>query len=326
MARLIVVLAGGVVLGLTITGDVEQPQWLNVAVAIILLALVVAAYEVSVASLTWVLGRISPGPTKAAEASDSDRAPPPVSPARWTELRAPQALALLGAYLAGQTLVWVIVGIVAVVRAGTGADTQAIEREILRLAPAAVLVSIIAGAGFALLLYRRKAERTADEDLGWGRAEPRDLALGLACGLGVAIIYLLGAPLLAESPQLSEMGLLSKLVAAGGIARVAWAFAGVILAPPVEELVFRGALFSGLARSWGHVAAIVVTTVVFALLHLPDVGVYWPAAAAVTLLGLALAIIRVRTGRIAPCIVAHCSYNLVMVLTAYGVGVPVGPA
>ncbi|MDQ3223227.1 MAG: CPBP family intramembrane metalloprotease [Gemmatimonadota bacterium] len=254
---------------------------------------------------------------------------PPLSPRRWDQLRAPQALALVGAYLAGQLLAWLVIAIVAVLRADQEAGPQAFQQEIIRLFPAGLLIAIVAGTVSALVLYRWKAGRsaiaTAGEELGWGPSRPRDLVIGLASGLGLAIIYLLGAPLLVASPRLSDMGLLSQLAATGGLPRAAWAFAGVVVGPPVEELIFRGALFSGAARSWGRVTAIGVTTVVFGVLHVPEAWVYWPAAVSITVLGMATAIIRDRTGRILPCIVAHCAYNSMLVLTAYGIGIPVRP-
>ncbi len=233
----------------------------------------------------------------------------------------------MGAYLAGQLLTWLVIAIVAVLRADQGAGPQAFQQEIIRLFPAGLLIAIVAGTVSALMLYRWKAGRSAiaGEELGWGPSRPRDLVVGLASGLVLATIYLLGAPLLAASPRLSDMGLLSQLAATGGLPRAAWAFAGVVVGPPVEELVFRGALFSGSARSWGRAAAIGVTTAVFGMLHLPEFWVYWPAAVSVTVLGLATAIIRDRTGRIVPCIVAHCAYNSMLVLTAYGIGFPVRP-
>jgi uncharacterized protein len=251
---------------------------------------------------------------------------PPLSARRWDPLRAPQALALVGAYLAGQLLTWLVIAIAAL-RADPQAGPQAFQQAIIRLFPAGLLTAIAAGALSASMLYRWKAGRsaiaTAGEELGWGPSRPRDLGIGLASGLGLAIIYLLGAPLLVASPRLSEMGLLSQLAATGGLPLAAWAFAGVVVGPPVEELIFRGALFSGAARSWGRVAAIGVTTVVFGVLHLPEAWVYWPAAVSITVLGMATAIIRDRTERIVPCIAAHCAYNSMLVLTAYGIGIPV---
>jgi membrane protease YdiL (CAAX protease family) len=49
-------------------------------------------------------------------------------------------------------------------------------------------------------------------------------------------------------------------------------FVGGILAPVAEEAVFRGLIF-GYLRRWGLIAAILVSTVLFAALHLPTIPV-----------------------------------------------------
>lgn len=49
-------------------------------------------------------------------------------------------------------------------------------------------------------------------------------------------------------------------------------FVGGIVAPAAEEAVFRG-LFFGYLRRWGLIAAILISTVLFAALHLPTIPV-----------------------------------------------------
>jgi uncharacterized protein len=293
-----------------------------VTAATILVLLLLAAYELSVASLTWVLDRALPR-----TGSDGAEDTPALSPeprGRWRQLRAPQALVLVGAYLLAQLLIWTVLVVIAMIRRGTDVSSPVVQQEILRLAPAGLIASMLAGAAAVVMLYRWKlgpdALFTAGNDVAWGAVKPQYVAVGFAAGLTIAISYLFGAPLLAKAPRLSDMGLASQLAAAGGVARAAWAVAGVALAPVIEETLFRGALFTGVERSWGGAAAVTLTTLVFGVLHLPEIGVFWPAAAAIMLLGLIAGLLRARTGRIAPSIAAHCAFNLVMVLTVYGVG------
>ena len=323
LAKVVVLVVAGAALGLTLLDQAGQSAGIRVVAAIILLLLVAAAYEVGAALLSWLFDRILPK-SSAGEPQEPNSVPAPDLRGSWRQLRAPQALVLVGAYLVGQLLIWVILVALAMVRAGTDVSSSVVQREILRLAPAGLIVAMIAGSGLAVLVYRFKvgphALSVAGDDLGWGGVEPRQVILGVAAGLVIAGLYLFGAPLLAEAPRPSDLGLASKLAAMGGVARAAWAVAGVALAPVIEESLFRGALFTGLERSWGRTAAVIVTTLVFAALHLPEVGVFWPGAAAIMLLGLAAALLRANTGRIAPCIAAHCAFNLVMVLTVYGAG------
>lgn len=92
-------------------------------------------------------------------------------------------------------------------------------------------------------------------------------------------------------------------------------FAGIL-----EELVFRKVLMDSLAsRGWGIVLQIVTSGVAFGVAHAVwgifgrDVRAAAGAAAATTLLGLALAGVYVAAGRnLAPCIIAHLVINLLI--------------
>lgn len=81
----------------------------------------------------------------------------------------------------------------------------------------------------------------------------------------------------------------------------------VILAPFVEELVFRGYAWTGLAARWGAPAASVITAVVFTALH---VQYGWVALSVIFVFGLLLAAARWHTGSVIPCIVLHLLNNL----------------
>lgn len=83
----------------------------------------------------------------------------------------------------------------------------------------------------------------------------------------------------------------------------------VLLAPLAEELAFRGiALGCLIARGWSPVAAAVLTSAGFAVIHLQ----YTPAAMVpVFITGLYLAWLRVHSGSMAVPIAAHISANAV---------------
>jgi membrane protease YdiL (CAAX protease family) len=80
----------------------------------------------------------------------------------------------------------------------------------------------------------------------------------------------------------------------------------VVLAPVGEELYFRGRLFDGIGERVGLPAAVVGTSVAFALLHaVPElIPVY-------VTFGMVLAGLRLRTGGLAAPILAHLLNNLV---------------
>ena len=94
------------------------------------------------------------------------------------------------------------------------------------------------------------------------------------------------------------------------------AFFIVVLAPVVEELVFRG-FFQPLAiRTAGLAAGILLVSVAFALLHGPTYQWSWPHLTVMALAGCVFGATRQRTGSTAAAALLHASYNATM-LYAY---------
>lgn len=83
----------------------------------------------------------------------------------------------------------------------------------------------------------------------------------------------------------------------------------VVIAPITEELLFRGVLLRGLVRSYGERAGLLVSAVLFGLLH------GRPAEAIVAFVaGLVLGALRLRTRSVLPCIALHVGVNALPVL------------
>jgi hypothetical protein len=87
------------------------------------------------------------------------------------------------------------------------------------------------------------------------------------------------------------------------------AFLAVATAPLVEELIYRGLLYSALQRVIGPIFAILVVSGMFAGLHVWQYRQNLGAIASITLLSLVLTTIRARTGRLLPCFVIHLVFN-----------------
>jgi len=92
----------------------------------------------------------------------------------------------------------------------------------------------------------------------------------------------------------------------GGILRI------VIIAPVVEELIFRGVIMSGFSRNYHPGFAIFFSALLFALFHLNP----WQFAATFAL-GLILGWIRIRTGSLPACIAGHAIHNGLVFLSVY---------
>jgi membrane protease YdiL (CAAX protease family) len=88
----------------------------------------------------------------------------------------------------------------------------------------------------------------------------------------------------------------------------------VTLAPVFEELFFRGFLQPLLSRTFGVLAGILITALVFGLLHAPEYAWAWQYVLAVSLAGAVFGWVRARTNSIIPSIIMHGCYNLVFVI------------
>jgi membrane protease YdiL (CAAX protease family) len=87
------------------------------------------------------------------------------------------------------------------------------------------------------------------------------------------------------------------------------AFLATFTAPLVEEVIYRGILFSALQRAAGVAWAVLVVTILFAGVHFFQ---YWGSPGTIFLicfLSLVLTLIRYRTKSLLPCIILHTLIN-----------------
>ena len=87
------------------------------------------------------------------------------------------------------------------------------------------------------------------------------------------------------------------------------AFVATFTAPFVEEVVYRGVLYSAFQRTMGVPTAFLLVTFLFAVVHVPQ---YYPSYSTIFLLGLLsllLTSIRVKTKNLLPCIILHTLFN-----------------
>lgn len=156
---------------------------------------------------------------------------------------------------------------------------------------AAVCVAILANTFVRRIRSDRAAPRaTLKITLGTILALPIVAVRGFLVGLVVA--YVLDIPF----PDLGAAAILD--------AATPW-LTTALAVPVMEELVFRGLLLPTLARGIRPWPALVVTSLVFGTLHI--LGPTNPGAA--TAYGFVLGYLRLRTGRIVPCIVVHVAIN-----------------
>jgi membrane protease YdiL (CAAX protease family) len=91
------------------------------------------------------------------------------------------------------------------------------------------------------------------------------------------------------------------------------AFFAVFTAPIVEEVVYRGLLYSAFQRTLGKLVAVILVTIMFAGVHSlqysKDATPDYAVMSVLVLLSLLLTIIRASTGNLLPCIVLHTVFN-----------------
>lgn len=87
------------------------------------------------------------------------------------------------------------------------------------------------------------------------------------------------------------------------------AFFATFTAPLVEEVVYRGIVYSSFQRSGGVPAAVALTTFLFAVVHFPQYIESLPTLILICLLSLILTLVRVRTGNLLPCVALHTAFN-----------------
>jgi membrane protease YdiL (CAAX protease family) len=144
---------------------------------------------------------------------------------------------------------------------------------------------------------------------------PLGLLLGLALVLPTNLLFELSNRLF---PQIERSIDVAQMFADGGTrGRVLMGFAIVAGGPIIEEVLFRGALFGPLLRSYRPALAILGTSVTFALVHV-DLHAMVP----ILVVGVALGYLRARSGSLFPVVLMHAAFNAVPLATMIWAGPP----
>lgn len=83
----------------------------------------------------------------------------------------------------------------------------------------------------------------------------------------------------------------------------------ILAAPLMEELFFRGYIYTLLERLWGQTPAILTSGLLFGTIHIPQL---WPGyfqIATLGVVGIVLSLVRARTGNTTAAILMHLGYN-----------------
>ena len=102
-----------------------------------------------------------------------------------------------------------------------------------------------------------------------------------------------------------------EMLSTSGSVRILISVLAVFTAPLVEEGVYRGVLYAALRRVLGLTPSVVIVTLLFAGVHVPQYWGAWTSIASITVLSILLTLVRAKTKSLYPCIAIHFLFNLV---------------
>ena len=177
-------------------------------------------------------------------------------------------------------------------------DATAILLQIVAIIPAHIITLLLAWA-----IVTKLNRYSFTETLGWesGGMRWRDY-------LAILVIFFAFAAIVGSYFPEQENEML-RILRSSRSAVFLVAFMATFTAPVVEEVIYRGLLYSAFQRVIGVVPSVIAVTLLFALVHVPQ---YYPSFSSIfllLLLSLLLTVVRARSGNLWPCIVLHTVFN-----------------
>jgi membrane protease YdiL (CAAX protease family) len=226
----------------------------------------------------------------------------------WLEVALFVILGLIGSVVITWGMAEIAVHFFGVKQGDVFGETMSTAKSVVVLLSQAVL------DGLALMyLYVILAARTDEPfwpTIGWremvpGAGKIRDSALRfLAGGAVLAFVVSFAGGFLNSKETLPIEQLLQARVSI-----LLFGVLGVLVAPLVEETIFRGFLYPVIARRLGIAAGVAITGILFGLMHAAQLWGGWGQIALLILVGVVLTWVRARTGTVAASYFVHLGYN-----------------
>jgi membrane protease YdiL (CAAX protease family) len=170
----------------------------------------------------------------------------------------------------------------------------------LILAQALIDIAVVGFICFVIRLHGLPILRT----LHWVRAPETRVGPLIFTGAFLAVAVLLASLLF---PPPTESALDRILTTRASMA--AFVILGIVVAPLMEEIMFRGFLYTVLADLYGPGLAVPVTSAAFAALHFLQLWGNWPAMFLILAVGYILTVVRKRSNSLIPSVIMHTAYN-----------------
>ena len=151
----------------------------------------------------------------------------------------------------------------------------------------------------------------------WSMLRWRRMTLGktLGCLVGGALLtaaIALLPPLLPDASQFPLQNLFNSRAAGYAVGSFA-----ILVAPFMEEMIFRGILFGIFESQVGLRFAILITAILFGGLHVPEYWGAWNHMFLIFLVGLVFSLARGMSGSLAPSVFLHVGYNASMMIALF---------
>jgi uncharacterized protein len=177
-------------------------------------------------------------------------------------------------------------------------------------------------SGFVLLyfytLVRVRTQAPFWRTMGWrglhfaGQTTPGAILRCLGGGAMLALIVTFAGKFINEKGELP----IEELFHSRSTVILLMGF-GIVVAPLVEETMFRGFLYPIVARHFGVGAGVIVTGVLFGAMHAQQLWGGWGQIGLLIGVGIFLTWVRARTGTVAASYFVHLGYNSLLFLGFY---------
>ncbi len=217
--------------------------------------------------------------------------------------------------------------LVSVIPAALGWDTQTSETWIRSATAQFLLIALVDGAVIGIVWWLLRLKKRGFRFIGLKKPQPRDVLYVL----GGFIVYFLLYVVIATLAKVFVPGLdLEQNQQLGfettkRFGELALIFVSLVIIPPiVEEILFRGFLYTGLKTKWPTWLAALITSIMFAAAHLQfgsGAPLLWVAAIDTFALSLVLIYLREKTGGLSAPILLHGLKNGIAFTLLFIIGV-----
>lgn len=145
--------------------------------------------------------------------------------------------------------------------------------------------------------------------LGWHW--PERFRLLQTVGLGIAIFF---ATAIVSNILPNSKTDMQKFLDISLTVRIMIGLVAIIGAPFVEELIYRGILFSGLRKDFGLWPAVIGVSLLFLAVHIPQYWGAWGIILSLGFLSLTLTLVRAFSSSLLPSFVIHLIFNSIQVV------------